>query len=213
MVFYVRDGPRYPYATLNSAIALARVALCFARALLLVVSQPTCGRPIRYQYYDVQRLPEAGAFIVIAAAVAAQTSKEGAAMSRNGRNFAGGILGALLCIIALSSAAAAPFGAGAALLGLSNAATLTPVVDRPEMRSYQPYSGLQFGFRPTPPVQRGVRSSRPRVVMPKPVAPLIGYGNPPNLSLGYAYCAEPPGNLEPVTGPYAAKPLPTPQCP
>ena len=86
-------------------------------------------------------------------------------------------------------------------------------IDLPEMRSYQPRSGLQFGFRPTPPVQRGARTTRPQVIMPKRVAPMIGYGSPPHLSLGYSYCADrPDGTLEPLTGPYDAKPIPRTQC-
>ena len=95
-----------------------------------------------------------------------------------------------------------------ALVALASPAP-TWAIDRPEIRSFQPYSGLQSGFRPAPPIQRGVRTSRPQVVMPKPVAPMIGYRTP-----GYAYCAEQPdGTLEPLAGPYAAKPLPRAQCP
>jgi hypothetical protein len=91
---------------------------------------------------------------------------------------------------------------------------LTPVVDRPEMRSYQPYSGLQFGFRPTAPIQRGVKSKRPRVVMPKRVGPTIEYGRAtPYSAQGYAYCADPPGDFEPRTGPYDSRPIERRQCP
>jgi hypothetical protein len=91
---------------------------------------------------------------------------------------------------------------------------LTPVIDRPEMRSYQPYSGLQFGFRPRTPTQRGVKSKRPRIVTPKRVAPLIEYGTTtPYSAQGYAYCAEPPGNFEPRTGPYDPAPIGKAQCP
>ena len=90
----------------------------------------------------------------------------------------------------------------------------TLVIDRPEMRSYQPYSGLQFGFRPTLPIQRGVKSKRPRVVMPKRVAPLTESGkDTPHSARGYAYCADPPGDFEPRTGPYDPHPVERQQCP
>jgi hypothetical protein len=69
-----------------------------------------------------------------------------------------------------------------------------PPLARPELRSYRPYSGLQFGFRPEPPGKRGIRpeeETRPEVVMPEPVAPLIEYGTPsPYASRHYSYCAE-----------------------
>ncbi len=89
------------------------------------------------------------------------------------------------------------------------------VVDRLEMRSYQPYQTLQFGFRPTPPVQRGVRSSRPEIVMPRRVTPLVENGpGGPRLSLGYAYCADrPTGTIEMRDGPYGAHPLARATCP
>jgi hypothetical protein len=88
---------------------------------------------------------------------------------------------------------------------------VTPVIDRPEMRSFQPYSGLQFGFRPTRPIQRGVKSKRPKVVMPKRVEPLIEYGRA-YPSQGYAYCANPPGDFEPRTGPYNPQPIERRHC-
>jgi hypothetical protein len=67
-----------------------------------------------------------------------------------------------------------------------------PAIERPEIRSYQPYSGLQFDFRPEPPGERGIRpkrETRPRVVMPVPVSPLIEYGQSnPDASQYYRYC-------------------------
>lgn len=71
----------------------------------------------------------------------------------------------------------------------------TPVLPRPEIRSYQPYSGLQYDFRPEPPGERGIRpedeETRPQVVMPEAVPPLMEYGHPPPHSGGhYSYCSE-----------------------
>jgi hypothetical protein len=64
-------------------------------------------------------------------------------------------------------------------------------VARPEMHSFQPYSGLQFGFRPEPPGKHGIRPKpkpRPEVVTPKAVSPLIEYGAPdPRASQYYSY--------------------------
>lgn len=78
------------------------------------------------------------------------------------------------------------------------------VSERPEMRSYQPYAGLQFGFRPTPPSERGTRSRRSDVVMPKRVAPLIEYGRRGAYSAQwYRYCADRfDGTLEPRADPF-----------
>ena len=91
---------------------------------------------------------------------------------------------------------------------------IAPVIDRPEMRSYQPYSGLQFNFAPTPPVQRGVHRKRPKVVAPRPVEPVIEYGpSRPYSSGGYAYCADRPGQIEPGDGPYGDQPLGQRTCP
>ncbi len=85
-------------------------------------------------------------------------------------------------------------GSAAALAG-SLSFGLAP--QRPEMRSYQPYSGLQFGFRPEPPGQRGIRlnpSTRPKIIMPEPVSPLIEYHTPtPRAGQYYRYCSRPVG--------------------
>ncbi len=68
---------------------------------------------------------------------------------------------------------------------------------RPEMRSYQPYTGLQFGFRPEPPGRRGIRpepKTRPEIIMPEPVSPLIEYGtSTPHAGQYYRYCPRPTG--------------------
>jgi hypothetical protein len=81
---------------------------------------------------------------------------------------------------------AAPVAAG----GIGGAVASRPlIVERPEIRSYQPYSGLQFGFRPEP-RRRRIGKARPQVVMPEPVAPLIEYGtDQPYSAQYYAYCA------------------------
>ncbi len=100
-----------------------------------------------------------------------------------------------------------------AVIRLNALSKRTLVIDRPEIRSYQPYSGLQFGFRPKLPIQRGVRVSRPEIVMPRPVAPLIEYGPPtPYSAQWYAYCTEQTGSIEPRDGPYAGQPSGTRRC-
>jgi hypothetical protein len=91
---------------------------------------------------------------------------------------------------------------------------IMPVIDRPEIRSYQPYSGLQFNFAPTPPVQRGVHRKRPKVVAPRPVDPVIEYGPSRPYSMGrYDYCLDPPGQIEPRDGPYGDQALERRTCP
>jgi hypothetical protein len=109
--------------------------------------------------------------------------------------------------MALTGAVLAPGAAPDALPRAAPLATtagpLMPVIDRPEMRSYQPYSGLQYGFRPTPPIERGMRRDRPEVVMPTPVPPLIRSGVPhPYSAQWYAYCAQKYRSFEPGTGLY-----------
>jgi hypothetical protein len=94
----------------------------------------------------------------------------------------------LATLVAVSSAADASAGAdyyGRPVFGGR------AEVQRPEMRSFQPYSGLQFGFRPEPPGERGIRpkrKARPEITTPKAVSPLIEYGAPsPNASQYYRY--------------------------
>jgi hypothetical protein len=91
---------------------------------------------------------------------------------------------------------------------------VTPVIDRPEIRSYQPYSGLQFNFSPEPLPQRGVHRKRPKIVAPRPVDPVIEYGPSGSYSTGgYAYCTDRPGQIEPRDGPYGDAPLGQRTCP
>lgn len=60
---------------------------------------------------------------------------------------------------------------------------------RPDICSYQPYSGLQYGFRPEPRADRN-EAERPRVVRPEAVPPLIRSGPPlPHDAQYYGYCA------------------------
>jgi len=76
---------------------------------------------------------------------------------------------------------------------------------RLEMRSYQPYSGLQYGFRPDPPANRTFGRKPPPIPMPEPVAPLIEYGTPtPYSAQWYVYCADRYRNFEPETGLYTS---------
>jgi hypothetical protein len=87
--------------------------------------------------------------------------------------------------------AAGAFAAPAAAGGIGGSViTRPPIVERPEIRSYQPYSGLQFGFRPEPPRQRRIGEERPAVVMPEAVPPLIEYGaEQPYAAQYYRYCS------------------------
>jgi hypothetical protein len=105
----------------------------------------------------------------------APTRRRGAAR-RGGAAVACALLGAI-------SIHASP-----ALGGDIKDALIGRVPDRPEIRSFQPYSGLQYGFRPEPPARRDGRERR-RVIMPKPVAPLIEPGAPgPGRGQYYVYC-------------------------
>jgi hypothetical protein len=116
--------------------------------------------------------------------------------------------------VACSAARAGPIVPLNDLTVVQFALPTMPVVDRPEIRSYQPYSGLQFNFSPTPPVQRGVQRKRPKIVAPKRVEPLIEYGpSRPYSSGGYAYCVDRPGQIEPRDGPYGGQPLGQRTCP
>ena len=111
----------------------------------------------------------------------------------------------------VSAASPIGFAAGIEPFATAPGALIMPVIDRPEIRSYKPYSTLQFGFRPRPPVQRGVRTTRPRIVIPKRVAPLLdddGYS-----AQGYSYCADAPGAIEPREGPYGPAPIGPGECP
>ena len=105
---------------------------------------------------------------------------------------------ALLAIsFGISASAALPLGPAGAGEPAAFANAL-PVVDRPEIRSNQR-------------VERGVRTTRPRIILPRRVAPLL---EEETFSAGdYSYCADAPGNIEPREGPYAAAPIPLPYCP
>ena len=80
------------------------------------------------------------------------------------------------------------------------------VQDRLELRSYEPYSTLQYGFRPEPPSPpRGVLKTRPEIVKPTRVAPLINSGAPvPYTADWYRYCAQNYRSFEPGTGLYTS---------
>lgn len=86
---------------------------------------------------------------------------------------------------------------GSAAADVVRPTIVAPTIDRPDIRSYQPYSGLQFGFRPEPPGQRGIRpdrDSRPRVVKPIPVSPLIEYDpRAPFSGPSYRFCSRAAG--------------------
>ena len=99
-------------------------------------------------------------------------------------------------------------------LVMPSARPVTPVIDRPEIRSYQPYSGLQFNFAPEPPLQRGVHQKRPKIIAPRPVEPVIEFGpRRPYSAERYAYCPDRPGQIEPRDGPYGDTPLGQQTCP
>ena len=116
-------------------------------------------------------------------------------------------------VSASGASAAMPIGfaAGIEPFAKGPGSVVMPVIDRPEIRSYKPYSTLQFGFRPRPSIQRGVRTTRPRIVMPKRVAPLLDDGG--YSAQGYSYCADAPGAIEPREGPYGSAPIGPGQCP
>jgi hypothetical protein len=119
------------------------------------------------------------------------------------------LAGAMLASLPAESSAA-PFPG---IRPLRQGAVTSVQAGRPEIHSYQPYSGLQFGFRPRPPTQRGATTDTPRVIMPKRIEPLLGYGDG-SMSLGYGYCAEPfDGTLEPKGDPYGSRPVERRQCP
>lgn len=121
----------------------------------------------------------------------------------------------IACVVGLlGTATSAPAQAVSILPASDGSGSILPVVDRPEIRSYQPYSTLQYGFRPKPLPQRGVRTPRPRIILPKPVAPLIEYGPPaPYASQFYSYCPDTPLPIEPRDGPYAPRPVGPRICP
>jgi hypothetical protein len=110
----------------------------------------------------------------------------------------------ILVAAALGWAIAAP--ALASNPELARIGGIEPVQDRLELRSYEPYSTLQYGFRPEPPSPpRGVRKTRPEIVKPTRVAPLIRSGAPvPYTADWYRYCARSYRSFEPGTGLYTS---------
>jgi hypothetical protein len=120
-----------------------------------------------------------------------------------------------LAAIGDQSAIALPIAPGFAIaIAIPPSPVVTPVIDRPEIRSYQPYSGLQFNFSLDQPVQRGVHQKRPKIIVPRPVEPVIESGPPRAYSVErYAYCADRPGQIEPRDGPYGDTPLGQRTCP
>lgn len=102
----------------------------------------------------------------------------------------------LAASLGIRASAALPLVAGAA----GGDATFTgalPVVDRPEIRSFQRF-------------ERGVRTTRPRIILPKRMAPV---GDETSSAGDYSYCADAASDIEPREGPYAAAPIPLPYCP
>lgn len=112
------------------------------------------------------------------------------------------------------SASALPIAAPEHAIAFTPRPVVTPVIDRPEIRSYQPYSGLQFNFTPEAPAQRGVHQKRPKIIVPRPVEPVIEFGPRRAYSVErYAYCPDRPGQIEPRDGPYGNIPLGQRTCP
>ena len=127
-------------------------------------------------------------------------------------------LGVALIAVAVAAAASnavAQAALAAPSLPRSQASSSTlRVIDRPEIRSYQPYSTLQYGLRPRSLPQRGVRTPRPRIILPKPAAPLSEYGPPaPYASQFYSYCPDTALPIEPREGPYGPRPVGPRSCP
>jgi hypothetical protein len=106
------------------------------------------------------------------------------------------LVAVLLAPLCVSTSKALPRGLDGALEFTGLAAGLR-IVDRPEIRSF-------------PHAQRGVRTTRPRIILPRRVVPLL---EDEAFSYGYTYCADAPGDIEPREGPYAAAPIPLPYCP
>lgn len=102
--------------------------------------------------------------------------------------------GAALCMVLALPYAAAAFVASAHFDKVEAARATHRIAERPELRSYQPYSGLQFRFRPAPPVRRPP-AGRPQIVAPTPVAPVIDGGS--YASQFYGYCPKDRRHIEP----------------
>jgi hypothetical protein len=77
------------------------------------------------------------------------------------------------------------------------------VQDRLELRSYNPYAGLQFETPLYGPPQRGVGPTRPEVIMPSRKSPIFHQGTPdPYTAQWYAYCSGRYLTFEPRSGLY-----------
>jgi hypothetical protein len=75
---------------------------------------------------------------------------------------------------------------------------------RQELRSYQPYAGLQEApVVPLPPEERGVERRRPEIPMPRARSPVITHGTPDAYTAQwYVYCEAKYRSFEPGTGLY-----------
>jgi hypothetical protein len=108
-------------------------------------------------------------------------------------------------LIALAGAISGPLPAisGAIADQFSDKPPLIRVQDRLELRSYNPYAGLQFETPLYGPPQRGVGPTRPEVIMPSRKSPIIHQGTPePYTAQWYAYCSGRYLTFEPRTGLY-----------
>ena len=92
----------------------------------------------------------------------------------------------------------------AAALAASAGPTLGQAGSRPEVRSYQPYSGLQEEpVVPLPPAERGVERKRPEIPTPRARSPVIIHGAPEAYTAQwYVYCAAKHQSFEPGDGLY-----------
>jgi BA14K-like protein len=109
--------------------------------------------------------------------------------------------------IALMGAISGPLPAisGATADQFADKAPLIRVQDRLELRSYNPYAGLQFEEPLYGPPQRGVESTRPEVIMPSRKSPIFHQGTPdPYTAQWYAYCSGKYVSFEPRTGLYTS---------
>src|SRR5688572_13349231 len=111
----------------------------------------------------------------------------------------------LCALVMLATLAGMPSTGHTAQAGPS-AAGIVLVQDRLEMRSFQPYAGLQDENVPVDaPVQRGVRKTRPEIVRPTAVNPVIETGVPRAFTAQwYKYCAQRYRSFEPGTGLYTS---------
>jgi hypothetical protein len=108
-------------------------------------------------------------------------------------------------LIALIGGIGGPLpGIGGAIADhFSDRPPLIQVQDRLELRSYNPYAGLQFETPLYGPPQRGVGSTRPEVIMPSRKSPIFHQGTPdPYTAQWYAYCSGKYVSFEPRTGLY-----------